>query len=1750
MASSSDSEQEIDMLEGGPSASSLSRQHPLDYSSPLSHNSIVDSDSSSSEEDDRVDQLSSNSLPTFSVPAIPPLQLPSKITLKMKPPVPQKFDSDSLKDELEDDEQEYQLEDEEEDEIDELDNDYNDNDDDDEDFSKKGKKKAAAFAPKAKKGKKAKTSAAYQDKYASSDKLTSHRKPKSDHKTVPYEVVKIPLGDKSHGIDKFLSFRVNEETGFEEVLVKYKNMAYIHSEWLPRSEIDADRNSKQRLIKFLQKPLWEIHWSEDEPFNPSFKLIDRIIDDGEMNGEVHYLVKWVGQTYDSSTWEEGSVVEELDATKILEFMDRKEVNPEKYRSFQNEGKRPSPREWSKMDESPVYKNDMQLRAYQLEGLNWLLFCWYHSQNSILADEMGLGKTVQSTVFLDYLHTRCKVKGPFLVIAPLSTIGNWEREIQRWSDMNVIVYHGRETSRNLIVETEFYYRDSNHDTIPDIYKVDVVLTTYEMAMSGMAQLKPINWRCCVLDEAHKLKNKASKISEVLKQYKMEHRVLLTGTPLQNSLDELWALLNFLQPEKFTSERDFQRDYGSLATAGDVEKLQALLKPLMLRRLKEDVEKSIPMKEETIIEVELTTMQKKWYKSILERNFTWLKQGADKRSNMPNLINAMMELRKCCIHPFLLNGAEDAIIQEYNADTPEKQFSALVQASGKMVLIDKLLRKLKQGGHKVLIFSQMTRCLDLIQDYLRGQQWGYERIDGGVRGDLRQAAIDRFSAPGCETFIFLLCTRAGGVGINLTAADTVIIFDSDWNPQNDLQAQSRVHRIGQKKPVLIYRLITRNTYEREMFDKASMKLGLDKAVLQRMDAQSAYGSQDGESDGKKVSGMSKTEIEDLLKKGAYAAFMDDQASNDFCEEDIDQILTRRTQVIRHDNPAEKSSIFSKATFATSEVSKFKSFIQLEMVDINDPQFWDKVAKRAELNIVDVADGPELILDSVRQRKQVQRFGDQLTGEEFTGDLGDDSFEPTADGQRRRDGNAPRIWSQADRIRLERCMMTFGYSRWDRYIDICRGRSVNDCKACVQSIVQFVLSTNSVEPDVVEDVKAWFALDDIPDIATADLSVPYTGATKRQLYNIREKINPNPQSKMPMILGAPLTPWWGEDEDRDLLIGTLTHGYGKYAQIASDPTLVFAARLSALDAENPLPSLTTAPLAVDTSVKAEAGASVNGSSSSPTGAPEASAPPVAVEGKPDVDMGEVDDMDGEEGKAGGPTVRLDLLPSASDLGLRIRKIIAAYLRNQITVAREEEKRKKLEELAKAKQEKEDERIKLKERELTKRDRLEFYRTLSSYGVESNQSGVRDWTMFKEISQLKKAPEVLEEYFGKLMELCREVVHRTPGKPPLTVAELDFITIDKAKKLIKRVESMTKLREEIINSPYLLQLDTSILALRTIGRAGLPEWWSTEHDKAYLIGIAKWGLNRGDLYVEDDTLPFKAIYAHYLQTREGPALQPGRLDDRFWMKEAVAMKRFYALCDCVLEPNKKRGSGGSRRPATAKKANDDGDSEFDDMDDDVIPYNPAPAKRSRAKASTSIPIAPVPAPVPVPAPIPAPVTSDVVDTYEQIRLLQDEISQVVAGVKRKRSKKKGHGSGDDDEEIEFTPEGILIEKKKKKHKKKHSHDDGAEEVEGIEQQHLALQQEALLAGIMDLAAVQHKKKKKHKKSSHHEDEGAQPDLAALMSLAQSLVGDVSQKKSKKHKKHKKHHADGYQEPSFQSSPEPGNDTAMYEAGGAEFEL
>ncbi|KAK2510655.1 chromodomain-helicase-DNA-binding protein 8-like [Columba livia] len=654
--------------------------------------------------------------------------------------------------------------------------------------------------------------------------------------------VENPSEEDAAIVDKVLAMRVVKKelpsgqfTESEEFFVKYKNYSYLHCEWATIAQLEKDKRIHQKLKRFKTKMTQMRHFfhEDEEPFNPDYVEVDRILDEShgvdKDNGEpvVYYLVKWCSLPYEDSTWE---LQEDVDEAKIAEFRRIQARRPEPKRL-----PRPQAGAWSKLEASRQYKNHNRLREYQLEGVNWLLFNWYNRQNCILADEMGLGKTIQSIAFLQEVHG-AGLRGPFLVIAPLSTIANWEREFNTWTPMNCIVYHGSLASRQMIQQYEMYCKDARGRLIPGAYKFDALITTFEMILSDCPELREIEWRCVIIDEAHRLKNRNCKLLDSLKHMDLEHKVLLTGTPLQNTVEELFSLLHFLEPSQFPSEAEFLKDFGDLKTEEQVQKLQAILKPMMLRRLKEDVEKNLAPKQETIIEVELTNIQKKYYRAILEKNFSFLSKGAG-HTNMPNLLNTMMELRKCCNHPYLINGAEEKILSEFRDSCPHHvppdfHLQAMVRSAGKLVLIDKLLPKLKAGGHKVLIFSQMVRCLDILEDYLIQKRYLYERIDGRVRGNLRQAAIDRFSKADSDRFVFLLCTRAGGLGINLTAADTCIIFDSDWNPQNDLQAQARCHRIGQSKAVKVYRLITRNSYEREMFDKASLKLGLDKAVLQSM------------------------------------------------------------------------------------------------------------------------------------------------------------------------------------------------------------------------------------------------------------------------------------------------------------------------------------------------------------------------------------------------------------------------------------------------------------------------------------------------------------------------------------------------------------------------------------------------------------------------------------------------------------------------------------------------------------------------------------------------------------------------------------------------------------------------------------------------------------------------------------------------------------------------------------------------------
>lgn len=573
------------------------------------------------------------------------------------------------------------------------------------------------------------------------------------------------------------------------------------------------------------------------------------------------------------------------------------------------------------EKSPTFKGSRVLRPYQVEGLNWITSCYYEKRSCILADEMGLGKTVQVVSFIEHLRTEESIRGPYLIVVPLSTIQHWRREIEDWTDMNVCVYHDigdakgkAKDMRMFIRQMEWYYEQRRRGLL----KFNILLTTYETLLSDYEVFEEIHWRLMVVDEAHRLKNSNSKALKRMRELHCDRRLLLTGTPLQNNITELWVLLNFLEPSQFDSFDDFHTSFGDLKTQTQVQELQQKIAPYILRRVKEDVEKSIPPKEETIIEVELTTMQKRYYRAIYERNRSYLYKGLT-GSGLPSLINIQMQLRKCCNHPFLIKGVSDRELEGIEYDNVEEQMKKTLEASGKFVLVSKLLPKLKREGHKVLIFSQFIHQLDLLQQYCESQGFGCERLDGTVSGHARQSAIDRFSRPHSKSFVFLLSTRAGGVGINLIAADTVIIFDSDWNPQNDLQAQARCHRIGQEKAVKIYRLITRNTFESEMFARASRKLGLEHAIL---------GTASFHKDHLLEDQPSAQELEALLKRGAYGlADDDDSAFRAFAERDIEDILRSNTHVVSQD-----SSSVDRSSFVACKKDGELS--------LDDPNFWEKV------------------------------------------------------------------------------------------------------------------------------------------------------------------------------------------------------------------------------------------------------------------------------------------------------------------------------------------------------------------------------------------------------------------------------------------------------------------------------------------------------------------------------------------------------------------------------------------------------------------------------------------------------------------------------------------------------------------------------------------------------------------------------------------------------------------------------------------
>uniref|UniRef100_A0A4W5KM41 Chromodomain helicase DNA binding protein 3 n=1 Tax=Hucho hucho TaxID=62062 RepID=A0A4W5KM41_9TELE len=693
---------------------------------------------------------------------------------------------------------------------------------------------------------------------------------------------------------------------------------------------------------------------------PEWMMVHRIINHSvDKKGIYHYLVKWRDLTYDQCTWERDNLeMPEFVIHKANYWAHRDEVMkeapdmPRRMRSMRMEESEDPHRSpvndpTIKYEEQPdfVTATGGTLHLYQLEGLNWLRFSWAQGTDTILADEMGLGKTIQTIVFLYSLFKEGHTRGPFLVSAPLSTIINWEREFEMWApDFYVVTYTGDKDSRAIIRENELTFDDTAVRGGKKAFKLrreapikfHVLLTSYELVTIDQTSLKSIDWACLVVDEAHRLKNNQSKFFRRLNDYKIDHKLLLTGTPLQNNLEELFHLLNFLTPNRFNNLEGFLEEFADISKEDQIQKLHDLLGPHMLRRLKADVFKNMPAKTELIVRVELSPMQKKYYKLILTRNFEALNSKGG--GNQVSLLNIMMDLKKCANHPYLFPVAS---MEARKTASGAYEGTDLTKASGKLTLLQKMMRKLKDQGHRVLVFSQMTKMLDLLEDFLDFEGYKYERIDGGITGALRQEAIDRFNAPGAPQFCFLLSTRAGGLGINLATADTVFIFDSDWNPHNDIQAFSRAHRIGQANKVMIYRFVTRASVEERITQVAKRKMMLTHLVVRP-----GLGS--------KAGSMSKQELDDILKFGTEELFKDEIE----CEDDegsvihydssaIERLLDRSqdaTDDTDMQNMNEYLSSFKVARYMVREEDKIEE-VEREIIkqeECVDPEYWEKLLR----------------------------------------------------------------------------------------------------------------------------------------------------------------------------------------------------------------------------------------------------------------------------------------------------------------------------------------------------------------------------------------------------------------------------------------------------------------------------------------------------------------------------------------------------------------------------------------------------------------------------------------------------------------------------------------------------------------------------------------------------------------------------------------------------------------------------------------
>ncbi|KAI4180548.1 MAG: hypothetical protein L6R41_007174, partial [Letrouitia leprolyta] len=760
------------------------------------------------------------------------------------------------------------------------------------------------------------------------------------------------------------------------VQVKWQGKAHYHATWEPYGSLYAFKGHRKAENYFKKVILEDLRLERDEDMSPDEKetrLLQRESETGEVEdytkverviglredeeGTIEYYIKWKRLQYEACTWEEAGLIGRIAPNEIERYLDRTSSLPVS-------GKSKPPTEPFK--DQPHYIKNGKLRDFQKTGVSFMALNWQRSRSVILADEMGLGKTVQTVSFLNWLRHDRLQQGPFLVIAPLSTLNSWAETFDHWTpDINYVTYIGSQTSRNIIKDYELFVNGSIRKP-----KFHVLLTSFEFALYDAPFLSQIKWQFMAIDEAHRLKNRSAQLYSKLLDFKTPHRLLITGTPIQNDLGELSALLHFLNPNDV--EADINIDLLQADEASrKIHELTKILEPIMIRRTKKTVEKDLPPKTEKIIRVELSDIQLEYYKNILTRNYAALNEGA--RGAKQSLLNIMIELKKISNHPFMFPNAEDRITGDKS--NSQEIFKGLVTSSGKLMLLDSLLKKLQKDGHRVLIFSQMVKMLDILQDYMKYRGYQFQRLDGTVPSAQRTQAMEHFNKPDSPDFCFLLSTRAGGLGINLMTADTVILFDSDWNPQADLQAMARAHRIGQTKPVTVFRLVSKETIEEEVLERARNKLMLEYITIQKgvTDKEKKEKMQDQMTKAGKgaEAPTSSEDISRILKRRGQKMFEQSGNQKRLEELDIDSVL---------ENAEEHKTEQQEGISGDGGEDFLKNF---EYTDVKLDLEWDQIIPKEALDEIKAEEErkahQKFLDDQIRQNQPRKRKNDSSEREE---------------------------------------------------------------------------------------------------------------------------------------------------------------------------------------------------------------------------------------------------------------------------------------------------------------------------------------------------------------------------------------------------------------------------------------------------------------------------------------------------------------------------------------------------------------------------------------------------------------------------------------------------------------------------------------------------------------------------------------------------------------------------------------------------